>query len=31
MKKFQVEKNVLTINARNIIQKNEKYDENFKN
>ena len=31
MKKFQIEKNASTINARNIIQKNEKHDENFKN
>ena len=31
MKKFQVEKNVLMINTENIIQKNEKHDENFKN
>ena len=31
MKKFQVEKNVLMINAENIIQKKNKHDENFKN
>ena len=31
MKKFSVEKNVLMINVENIIQKNEKHDENFKN
>ena len=31
MRKFQVERNVLMINAENIIQKNEKHDENFKN
>src|SRR6266487_1980590 len=31
MRKFQVEKNTSTINAENIIQKNEKHDENFKN
>ena len=31
MKKFSVEKNVLTINAENIIQKNRKHNENFKN
>ena len=31
MKKFSVEKNILTINAENTIQKNEKHDENFKN
>ena len=31
MRKFLVEKNVLMINAENIIQKNEKHDENFKN
>ena len=31
MKKFSVEKNVSTINAENIIWKNEKHDENLKN
>ena len=31
MRKFSVEKNVSTINAENIIQKNEKHDESFKN
>ena len=31
MRKFSVEKSVLMINAENIIQKNEKHDENFKN
>ena len=31
MKKFSAEKNVLTINAKNTIQKNKKYDENLKN
>ena len=31
MRKFLIEKNVLIINAENIIQKNKKYDENFKN
>ena len=31
MRKFQAEKNVLMINARNIIQKRKKHDENFKN
>ena len=31
MRKFQVEKNALMINAENIIQKNEKHDEDFKN
>ena len=31
MKKFSAEKNVLTINAKNTIQKNKKHDENFKN
>ena len=31
MRKFLVEKNVLIINAEDIIQKNKKYDENFKN
>ena len=31
MRKFSVEKNALTINAKNIIQKNKKHDENFKN
>ena len=31
MRKFQAEKNVSTINAENIIQKNKKHDENFKN
>ena len=31
MKKFPAEKNALMINAENIIQKNEKHDENFKN
>ena len=30
-KKFQVEKNASTINAENIIQKNKKHDESFKN
>ena len=29
-RKFQVEKNVLIINAENIIQKNKKHDKNFK-
>ena len=31
MRKFQIEKNVLTINVKNIIQKKKKHDENFKN
>ena len=31
MKKFQVEKNILIINIKNIIQKNKKHDKNFKN
>ena len=31
MRKFQVEKNVLMINVRNIIQKKKKHDENFRN
>ena len=31
MKKFSIEKNVSTINAKNTIQKNKKHDENFKN
>ena len=31
MRKFSVEKNVLMINAENIIRKNKKHDENFKN
>ena len=31
MRKFQVEKNVSIISARNIIQKRKKHDENFKN
>ena len=31
MRKFQVEKNVLMINVRNIIQKRKKHDENFRN
>ena len=31
MRKSQVKKNVLMINAENIIQKNEKHDKNFKN
>ena len=30
-RKFQVEKNILIINAENIIQKNKKHNENFKN
>ena len=31
MKKFSIEKNASTINAENIIRKNKKHDENFKN
>ena len=31
MRKSQAEKNASTINAENIIQKNEKHDRNFKN
>ena len=31
MRKSQVEKNALMINIKNIIQKKEKHDENFKN
>ena len=31
MRKSQVEKNILMINARNIIQKRKKHDENYKN
>ena len=31
MRKSQIEKNVLTINTENIIQKNKKHDKNFKN
>ena len=31
MRKFLIEKNVLMINTENTIQKNEKYDESFKN
>ena len=31
MRKFQVEKNVSIINARNIIQKRKKHDENLRN
>ncbi len=31
MRKSQVKKNVLMINAENIIQKNEKHDKNLKN
>ena len=31
MRKFSVEKNALMINARNIIQKNKKHDENYRN
>ena len=30
-RKSQIKRNVSTINAENIIQKNEKHDENFKN
>ena len=31
MRKSQIEKNALMINAESIIQKNEKHDENLKN
>ena len=31
MKKFSIEKNISIINTENIILKNEKHDENFKN
>ena len=31
MRKFQAEKNVLMISARNIIQKRKKHNENLKN
>ena len=31
MKKFSIKKNASTISTENIIQKNEKHDENFKN
>ena len=31
MRKFQIKKNVLIINAENIIQKNKKHNENLKN
>ena len=31
MRKFQVEKNVLMINVKNIIQKRKKHDKNLKN
>jgi len=31
MRKSLVKKNVLTISTKNIIQKNEKHDENLKN
>ena len=31
MRKFPVERNALIISAENIIRKNEKHDENFKN
>ena len=31
MRKFQAEKSVLMISARNIIQKRKKHDENLKN
>ena len=31
MRKSQTEKNILMINAENIIQKNKKHDKNFKN
>ena len=31
MRKSQAEKNVSTINAKNIIQKRKRHDENFRN
>ena len=31
MRKFQVERSILIISARNIIQKRKKHDENLKN
>ncbi len=31
MRTFSVKRNALMINVENIIQKNEKHDENFKN
>ena len=31
MRKYQVEKSVSTINAKNITQKRKKHDENFRN